>query len=165
LNIIFFVLKISETTKYVLEAFIPYTEANLLLSFKPSLFFNELEKKTGYKKRSLESAYYRSVKKGLIKLDENHIPHLTKVGRRKTKLYKPTKLKIGVHLMVIFDIPENERKKRDRLRTLLRELSFQKIQQSVWETRYDHREHLRAEIEDMNLQQYVRVYEAASIEI
>jgi DNA-binding transcriptional regulator PaaX len=157
--------KPSETTKYILKAFIPYTEANLLLSFKPSLFFNELEKKTGQKRRSLESAYYRSKRKGLIELDKNKIPRLTDKGRRKAKLYKPTRLKFGAHLIIIFDIPEKERQKRRRLRLLLKELSFTKVQQSVWETNYDHREYLRAEVDEMNLQEYVRVYEAAQVEI
>jgi DNA-binding transcriptional regulator PaaX len=155
----------SEATKYLLKAFIPYTEANLLLSFKPSLFFNELEKKSGHKRRSLESAYYRSIRKGLITLDEKNIPRLTERGRAKAKLYKPTRLKFGANLIVIFDIPEEERQKRRRLRLILQELSFRKVQQSVWETEYDYREYLRVEIDKMNLQEYVRVYEAAQVEI
>ena len=157
--------KPNETTKYVLEAFLPYSKANLLLAFKPSLFFAELERKTGRKKRSLESAYYRSIKKGLIELDDHQAPRLTARGQKKIKLYKPTRLKFGAHLMIIFDIPENERYKRQRLRTLLKELSFRQIQKSVWETQYDHTEYLRSEIAEMNLQEYVRVYEAASIEV
>lgn len=155
----------SESTKYILKAFIPYTEANLLLSFKPSAFFDELEKKSGYKKRSLESAYYRLIRKGLIEVDGNKIPRLTNKGRKKAKLYKPTRLKFGAHLMIIFDIPEEERRKRYRLRSLLRELSFRQIQKSVWETEYDYREYLRSEIDEMNLQEYVRVYEVSQIEI
>lgn len=155
----------SEATKYVLKAFLPYSEANLYLSFKPSLFFQELEKKSGQKRRSLESAYYRLVKKGLIKIDENNIPRLTDHGKREAKIYKPTRLKFGAHLMVIFDIPEEQRQKRRRLRILLRELSFKQIQQSVWETQYDHREYLRSEIAEMELQDYVRVYETAPIEV
>lgn len=157
--------KPSEATRYILEAFIPYTKANLLLAFKPSQFFNELEKKSGQKKRSLETAYYRSIKKGLVELDNNRIPRLTERGRRKAQLYKPTRLKFGAHLMIIFDIPESERSKRRRLRILLQALSFRQIQKSVWETEYDHRDYLRAEIADMNLQEYVRVYETAQIEI
>jgi DNA-binding transcriptional regulator PaaX len=151
--------------RFVLEAFVPYTKSNLLLAFKPSLFFYELEKKTGRKRRSLESAYYRLIKKGLIEMDDNKIPRLTERGRQKVRVYEPERLKFGAHLMVIFDIPEEERYKRRRLRLLLRELSFRQIQKSVWETDYDHREYLRAEIAEMNLQEYVRVYEVAPVEI
>ncbi len=157
--------KPNDTTRFILEAFIPYTRANLLLSFKPSLFFNELEKRSGRNKRTLESAYYRLIRKGLIELDENRIPRLTDKGRRKTKLYKPEKLELGARLIVIFDIPEEQRMKRRRLRLLLRELSFRRVQQSVWETSFDHREYLRAEIAEMHLQEHVKVYEAAQIEI
>lgn len=159
------VKKIDETTRFVLEAFVPYAKADFLLNFKPSAFFNELEKKSGRKRRSLESAYYRLIKKGLIELDDKRIPRLTEKGRRKAMSYKPQRLKFGAHLIVIFDIPEEERRKRRRLRQLLQELSFRKVQQSVWETEYDHREYLRAEIAEMNLQEHVRVYEAAQIEL
>jgi DNA-binding transcriptional regulator PaaX len=165
LNIIESVKKPIDSTRFILEAFIPYTKSNLLLAFKPSLFFNELEKKSGHKKRSLESAYYRLIKKGLIKLDDNRIPRLTESGQKKVRTYEPKRLKFGAQLMVIFDIPEEERQKRRRLRVLLRELSFRQIQQSVWETDYDQREYLRAEIAEMNLQEYVRVYEVAPVEI
>lgn len=165
MNIIKFMKKPAETTKFVLEAFVPYTKANILLSFKPSLFFNELEKKSGRKKRSLESAYYRLIKKGLIELDDKRMPRLTAKGQRKAMTYQPERLKFGAHLIVIFDIPESERRKRRRLRMILQELSFRKVQQSVWETKYDYREHLRAEIAEMNLQEYVQVYEAAPIEL
>lgn len=157
--------KPAETTKFVLEAFVPYTKANLLLSFKPSLFFNELEKKSGRKRRSLESAYYRLIKKGLIELDDKGIPRLTPKGHRKAKIFKPERLQLGAQLIVIFDIPEEERRKRRRLRLVLQELSFRKVQQSVWVTEYDYREYLRAEIAEMDLQEYVRVYEAAPIEL
>jgi Mn-dependent DtxR family transcriptional regulator len=161
----YLVNKPSAPTRYVLESFIPYTKANLLLTFKPSLFFHELEKKSGQKRRSLESAYYRLIDKGLIERDHEGIPRLTDLGRKRAKIYKPTRLKFGAHLLVVFDIPENERRKRRRLRILLQELSFRQIQQSVWETQYDHRDYLRLEISEMNLEEYVRVYEAAHIEL
>lgn len=165
MTIMISVKKLSESNKYILEGLIPYTNANLLLSFKPNLFFNELEKKTGHNKRSLETAYYRLIKKGLVELDDNKLPRLTGKGHRKAKTYKPERLKFGANLMIAFDIPESERKKRRRLRILLQELSFRQVQRSVWETEYDYREYLRAEIAEMDLQEYVRIYEAAQIEI
>lgn len=158
-------IKLKPTTKFVLEAFIPYSRANFAISFSPSLFFRELEKRSGYKKRSLESAYYRLVQKELIEIDDKGIPRLTERGLASVKTFKPIKLKHDAKLMVIFDIPEEERWKRTRLRTLLKELSFRQVQKSVWESRYDYREYLRAEIAEMQLQEYVAVYEVAQIEV
>lgn len=158
--------KYSSATQYVLSGLIPYTEANLKLTFKPSVFFNDLEKLDQIKagKKTLKSAYYRAIKQGLVEIDEQKIPRLTKKGLKKVKPYKPERLK-GSRLMVIFDIPEERRYKRNRLRTLLRELSFNQVQKSVWTSDYDHRQYLRAEIADMQLQEYVKVYEASQIEI
>ena len=151
---------------YILSSLIPYTESNIKLAFKPSLFFNDLEKLDRIKssKKALKSAYYRAIRQKLILVDEKGIPRLTDKGLREARPYKPEKLKSS-KLMIIFNIPEGERFKRRRLRMLLRELSFHQIQKSVWESRYDHREYLRAEISDMNLQEYVKVYETAQIEI
>lgn len=151
---------------YILSALLPYTEANIKLSFKPSAFFNDLEKLDQVKanKKSLQTTYYRLIKRGLIVIDDTGMPRLTKKGIDQVKPYKTKKLK-GSSLMVIFDIPEQESFKRRRLRTLLKELSFKQVQKSVWESRFDHRDYLRAEIEKMQLQEYVKVYESAQIEI
>ena len=145
---------------------IPYSDPNLKLAFHPNQFFNDLEKLDVItaKRKSLKTNYYRAIKRGLIEISEEGSPRLTEKGLRKVKPYQPQKLK-GSTLMVIFDIPENERHKRQRLRTLLKELSFRQIQKSVWESRYDHRQYLRAEIAEMHLQEYVKVYESAQIEI
>ena len=152
--------KLSPATKYVLKSLIPHTEANLRLAFKPRSFFYELSKKQNQKPKTIESAYYRAIKKGLIEIDDFNHPRLTNRGKRQIKAYKPTKLPRDAQLMVIFDIPESERAKRDHLRALLRELSFKKIQQSVWISRFDHRELLSAEIKEYNLSRYVFAYEA-----
>lgn len=156
--------KYRSTTHYVLSALIPYTESNLKLSFKPSVFFNDLEKLDQIKaqKNSVRTAYYRAVKQQLIELDNQGVPYLTEKGLRKVKPYKPRKLK-GSLLMVIFDIPETERYKRQRLRLLLKELSFQKRQQSVWVSDKDHRQYLKAEIAEHGLKDYVEVFEARFI--
>ena len=46
------------------------------------------------------------------------------------------KLPAGQWLMVFFDIPEEQRKIRDALRSGLRSLEFEPLQRSVWATRY-----------------------------
>ncbi|MDQ2973561.1 MAG: CRISPR-associated endonuclease Cas2 [bacterium] len=153
-------MHISDTTKYILKAFIPFTEANAKLSFYPKSFFQELDKLHKINERTLHSAYYRAIKNGLIFVDDDNIPRLTAKGLRNIKLYKPKLLSKGAKLIVIFDIPEEERVKRQRLRLILRELKFVKIQQSVWECRFDCREYLQAEIAESDLGKYVVVYEA-----
>ncbi|MGB4967425.1 MAG: hypothetical protein WBO35_04455 [Candidatus Saccharimonadales bacterium] len=60
---------------YVLRGLFPPTRENLLLSFKPGLFFAELEKVSGYKKRTLQQTFYRARKQGLI--STHPVPHLT----------------------------------------------------------------------------------------
>lgn len=157
-------MKVKPSTAYMLEALIPYSQANIELAFKPHKFFNELNKRATSSPRSTyKSAYYRSIKRGLVSLDEAGIPRLTKKGLRQVKIYKPTKLPEGARLLLAFDIPETQRHLRDRLRLLLKELSFEQVQQSVWQTKYDHRQYVRAEIEDNGLGKYVKLYEALDL--
>jgi DNA-binding transcriptional regulator PaaX len=156
--------KYHSPTHYILSGLIPYTEANLKLAFAPNAFFNDLEKLDTIKanKKALKSAYYRAIKKGLVKIDDSGIPRLTEKGLRKTKTFKPKKLK-GAKLMIIFDIPEEERPKRQRLRALLRELAFRQVQKSVWVSDFDHREYIRAEINEAQLQGCVELFESRTI--
>lgn len=62
--------------------------------------------------------------------------------------------------MIVFDIAEADRRKRDHLRLLLKELSFRQVQKSVWITKFDHREYLQAEIKALGLEKEVQAYEA-----
>jgi CRISPR/Cas system-associated endoribonuclease Cas2 len=130
------------------------------------MFFDDLEKLDQIKsrKKAYRSAYYRAIRSKLIEINDAGIPVLTQKGRRKIKPYKSSMIK-GASLLVIFDIPESESFKRRRFRLLLKELKFYQVQKSVWQSSYDHRDHLRAEIADMNLEEYVKVYESAQVEI
>lgn len=157
--------KLSPATKYLLEAFIPYTKANLKLVYKPSAFFDEHEKLSRTKQQTLKSAYYRAIKKGLLEVDNHGVPRLTAKGERVIKIYKPAKLPPEACLLVVFDIKEAERFKRNHLRALLRELSFNKVQQSVWMSRYDHREYLAMELKEYGLENSVIVYEALQLSL
>lgn len=134
-----------------------------MLSFNPNKFFNEMEKKDKIKTTTSRSAYYRAIKSGLVEIDESGHPRLTDKGKRHVKPYKPKKLGKGAHLLVVFDVPEDRRVDRNHLRTLLHELSFKKVQQSVWASPYDHREYLAAEIKEYGLEKCVSVYEALEV--
>ncbi len=162
-TIIEYMAQLSPSARYVLEALIPYSEANLRLAFKPASFFQILEKKSKTKQRTLRSAYYRAVQKGLLTIDDTGIPRLTAKGRHKIKPYNPVSLARNSCLLVVFDILETERAKRNHLRALLRELSFKKVQQSVWVSQYDHREYLAMELKEYDLLASVLVYEALKL--
>lgn len=148
---------------YVITALVPYTEANLKLVFKPSLFFQELSKRSRYKERSLQNEYYRLKKDGLVEI-ENGRPHLTNAGIGMLQLYEPVEL-VGAGLMVVFDIPEAERNKRAALRALLRQLKFVQIQKSVWMTKYECREYLKAEILRLDLANCVQIFESQHLKV
>ncbi len=156
--------KYRSSTHYVLAGLIPYTEANLKLSFKPSAFLRDLEKldHITMNKKALEGAYYRAIRRGLIKLDPRGIPRLTDKGIQKVRPYRPQKLKDS-KLLVLFDIPEAERFKRTHLRLLLKELAFTQVQKSVWMSDKDHRQYLKSEIREHSLQDYVAIFEARLI--
>jgi DNA-binding transcriptional regulator PaaX len=156
---------LSPSAQYVLKGFIPYTDANLKLAYRPAAFFNELERISKRNKSTLRSAYYRLLKKGFIELDDCGIPRLTEKGQAHVQLYSPKVFGKNTLLFIIFDIPEEERFKRDRLRKILHELEFEKIQQSVWATKYDYREYLASEIAENDLQDYVQVFEAARLKV
>lgn len=161
--------------RYVLEALVPYTDANLKLSFSPNLFFNDLEnigrqrskykQKQSYKQSTMRQAYYRAKREKLIDCDEDGVPFLTEEGKQKIKPYRPTKLGKDACLLVTFDIPEKQRFLRDHFRRLLKEMEFKQIQRSVWKSEYDFREVLENEIKLHDMRNNVNVYEASKIKI
>ena len=145
---------------YIISGLMPYTDANLKLVFMPSKFFNDLEKISNRKSKTIRNSYYKAIKRGLIELDSEGIPRLTERGFQKAKVYKPTLLDKKACLMVTFDIPESERWKRRRFRAVLREFRFTQAQKSVWVSNYDYKSLLLAEIKEIGLEDYVEVYEA-----
>ena len=155
----------TSTAHYMLSSLIPYTEANLNLAFHPNKFFNDLDKLSGrkYKTGTLKVNYYRAIKQGLVQVDGDGIPRLTEKGNRQLRRYEPRKLKGEASVLVIFDIPEEERALRDRLRITLRELRFVQIQQSVWRSEYDVVDHLVDDLEASGLREYVQIHESIRI--
>jgi len=148
--------------KNLLLALVPYTEQNLMLSFYPSRFFNELEK-SGHSKTSIRQAYYRAKKEGYVSADDKLVK-LTKKGIEATKPYLAPNLK-GAKLMLIFDIPESQRSKRYHLRLLLKDLQFRQVQKSVWMTDIDHRQTVAMAIEQLGIEGYVQLYECLPVRL
>jgi DNA-binding transcriptional regulator PaaX len=150
---------------HVLMGLLPYTGQNLSLAFKPNKFFNDLEKLSKKNVHSVRNAYYRSQRQGLVTVDASGIPHLTDKGYAQIRPYEAKVLPGGAQLMIIFDIPEAERRKRNHLRRLLQELSFVQVQKSVWVSPLDYREIIKQEINENELGAYVVVYEVAPIRL
>ena len=151
--------------RYTLSALVPYTKANLELTFKPGTFFSELERidKGEYSRAAISKAYYEAKRKRLIVIGDDGSLTLSEKALKGIQPFRPKKLK-GAHVMVVFDIPESENRKRQWFRLLLRELKFVQIQKSVWTSEYDCFEVLSAGIIDQQLEDYVRIFEARPVE-
>ena len=147
---------------YVLIALIPYSKPNLLLSYKPGLFYQELERISRYKEKTLKAAYERAQQQGLIERQENLV-RLTAKGRRKIAPFVAENLGGSAYPMVIFDIPEDKINTRRKFRSVLIEWNFRQIQKSVWMTGKDLRDEVVEVVKEMNLGEYVQIYESARL--
>lgn len=124
----------------------PYFSLYLARSIKRELrkrkFLQEKAKDTEF-----NNAFYYLKKKGYLDIGKSNKQiyiSLTEEGRKRAGKYLIDDLKIkksqkwdGKWRMVIFDIPNLTRIKRDALRGKLKELGFYKLQQSVWVCPYD----------------------------
>lgn len=146
----------------ILLALVPYTEQNLMLTFKPNRFFDELERTSGFSTPTLRVAFSRARNNKLFEIDNERVVFSLK-GRQIIQPFIAKKLGGGGQLMVIFDIPEDSAGLRRKFRSLLIELQFKQIQQSVWMTDKDYREFLADSINDLGLDDWVQLYEAARI--
>lgn len=147
---------------HILLALIPYSRQNLLLSYSPNRFFNELERKSGFKTESLKVAYKRGMTRGLISEPVGK-PQLTRLGLRHIQPFVAKKLSGKAILMVIFDIPEQKSTTRAHLRRLLKSWGFEQVQKSVWSTKKDYREALSETITELQLEEHVQLYECVHL--
>ena len=115
--------------------------AKVILSIASKYLEKKLHK---FFKGNLEAETFRVVlnrlkRDGLLEKGRRNIWGLTRKGREAAKLverrmsYEEFKVKRRkTDTIIIFDIPENQRKKRDYLRIELRALGFRPLQKSVW---------------------------------
>ena len=146
----------------VLLALLPYTKQNTLLVLNPNQFFNELEKTSSFSTSSIKQTYYRMRREKLITINNRSISFSLK-ARQIVQPFTAEKIPNNAQLMVIFDIPEDYAKIRCRFRYLLRQLKFTQIQQSVWSTNMDYRAIIFESIAELNISNYVQLYEASRI--
>lgn len=146
----------------ILLALLPYTNQNILLIFRPNQFFDELERKSGYDKAKLRSTYSRMKREKVITITDNQIA-LSLKAKQIVQPFIAKKLMSSARLMVIFDIPEDHADRRRRFRYLLRHLGFIQIQQSVWMSDKDYREIIFESIVEIEITDWVQLYEASKI--
>jgi DNA-binding transcriptional regulator PaaX len=146
--------KILKALKYVGLVTIAATSPKFnrkIISTIAKEFAWELKNERNEKER-LYNAFYRLDKKGYIKTiyhgSQLHIS-LTEEGKQYLKKYQFDDLKIikpkkwdKKWRVLIFDIKEKQRIKREALRGKLKELELYKLQESVWVHPYDFQEEI-----------------------
>ena len=105
------------------------------------------QKHKQYKPKSVESAFHRLRKEGLIMVERKgheYSVSLTNKGKKRTDLLKLDALEIArpktwdqKWCLLMFDVKQTQRWKRDILRSFLRRLGFVQFQKSVWIHAYD----------------------------
>jgi DNA-binding transcriptional regulator PaaX len=111
----------------------PYFLYNILRS---------LDKRKQYNKQSVANTFYRLRKEGLIVFQKHNNQlyiSLSEEGKTKAGKFQINSLNIqrpkkwdGKWRIIIFDISDLHRIKREALRGLLKRLQFYKLQESVW---------------------------------
>ena len=144
---------------FILKAFIPYSRENLMLSFSPNKFFNELDKTSDYQKSTLRHAYWQAKKQGFI-AESNGLVKLTAKGQREIRPFVAKQLGKNAKLMVIFDIPEERAVARRKLRDTLKLWDFSQIQKSVWMSDLDYSDLLKELTSELNITACVEIYAA-----
>ncbi len=117
-------------------------------------------------RRSFSQFLYYLKKNGYIKiknLEKKKAMMLTEKGTRKAlkakfKGERGKKRKDGKWLMLIFDIPEKERRSRTILREYLCFLKFKMLQQSVWICPFDVSAKLETIIRNYSLDSYIKIF-------
>lgn len=131
----------------------------------------EYEKRMG--RRAFQNLIYYLKRKGIIEDFEKEGARgwlLTEKGKEKIlkireEFQKKKKRKDGKWIMIIFDIPEKVRIKRDFFRRGLQELDYKMLQKSVWVSPYDVLEKTKRLIKKYFLEPYVKLLLIEEIEL
>jgi DNA-binding transcriptional regulator PaaX len=110
-------------------------------------YARQRKKQKEIEKRKFTNAFYNLKKQGLVKMDYHgkqlHIS-LTEEGRKRCGKFQVDDLKIKKPIrwdkkwrVLIFDIGEKNKVKREALRGKLKELGLYQLQKSVWVCPYD----------------------------
>jgi len=132
--------KIRSTVRAVLELLDKSADAMLVLSKGESL--RRIKDLSNYYSSSMEESVGRLRRRGLVEIRETGEGTEVKItdrGRTEMLKYKLGDLNLKPQgrwdkkwRLVLFDIPEDERKKRNDLRSWLTRLGLRQMQKSVW---------------------------------
>jgi DNA-binding transcriptional regulator PaaX len=138
------------------------------------LIFGHLpETSGGYKEKNLKNVIYKLKKDGLIDYkdtSEGRSLFLTNKGKSFLKIVKNKGFPYKKYTrdqssesdkslkIIIFDIPEKERGKRDWLRDVIKNLGFTKLQQSVWAGNNAIPEDFLSDLEEMKILRFVEIF-------
>lgn len=148
------------------------------MAFRPyKLFYAQFPKEVS--RRSAAVAIHRLAKKGFLEkelMEEEICIKLTELGlkklqekRQKEKEKKLLKIKIGdmkwdgVWRVVVFDIPEQNKKIRSVLRETLRVLEFKPLQKSVWISKNNFTKDLRKWARELGMSDFIRIFETKDL--
>ncbi|KKT69715.1 MAG: hypothetical protein UW63_C0048G0005 [Candidatus Uhrbacteria bacterium GW2011_GWF2_44_350] len=113
--------------------------------FSPNRFYNAVRKLKDNKLIKKEKDKIKLTEKGVLEY-------------ARTKIEKTDLLPEGTDCIVVFDIPETERKIRDFLSKLLEEIAFIRIQKSVWISPFDNAAALKELLQLLGYKKWVRIY-------
>ncbi len=110
---------------------------------------------SAWSRSKFRRAIGNSIGKGLVeKLEESY--RLTPAGRKRLRELLPSYKKAypwdGRLWLVIYDIPEETTRKRDKFRKFLEEIGCRMVQESVWLSVKDPRRWLRIKIDSLRIQ-------------
>ncbi len=132
-----------------------------------------LKQLTPQSKKRYSTLVYKLKKDCLIeeKIKENKkLFTLTSLGKNKLKILQ-AQMKSGIPsidykkenynklTIIIFDIPEKEKRKRDWLRSVLKNLGFQMIQKSVWLGKVKIPQQFLEDLNNLQIINYVEIFE------
>ena len=120
------------------------------------------------KQQNFYSIIYQLQREGFIKKTKDRRPIITVLGREKykkilnrlPKRYHKPQPDAGLKV-IIFDVPEKEKYKREWLRSQLQDMGFKMIQKSVWMGKKKFPEEFMEDIRDLRLLPYVEIFSIA----
>lgn len=114
---------------------------------------NRLTRSGFIEKQFKEGEFYlRLTQIGLDKLKRNRQSRAFNIQTKKEKWD-------GLWRVVVFDIPEDSRRIRDKLRETLRILEFRPLQKSVWVGKGDYTKQLRKLITALGIKDFIAIFE------
>jgi hypothetical protein len=134
---------------------------------KTKNFWDYYDELKNLKENSARTILWRLQKKGLVKKEESRY-RLTSQGFNIIKIFQkkeqPEELWDGKWRMIMFDIPEKRRDKRDWLRWQLTLLDYKPLQKSVFIGKQPIRKDLYEEFLEQKLNQYIRLITVGEID-